>query len=60
MDFEIAKTFGKGNMLGTVDVLIAKEDDLVVEQGGSDCGDRGVGQVIRQIDAVDFGTNTGA
>ena len=53
--FEITEMAGKGDMLGTGDVLVAKEQDLVLEQQAFDfIGQAQVTGGISEADARDF------
>ena len=52
-----AETAREGQLLRRGNVLVAEEDHETIEQGLPDRGDRGVGQVGRQIDAVDLRTD---
>ena len=45
----------KGDLAFRRQALVAKEDDLMFDQGGPDSGDHLVGQVLRKVDAGDFG-----
>ena len=56
MRHQLAEPDGEAFLLGVVEmVLVAKEDDLVLEQHLVDGADRLVGQIARQLDVPDLG-----
>ena len=52
-----AETAGEGELLRRRYLLIAEDDDQMIEQRLPDRRDGGVGQAGRQIDATDFGAD---
>ena len=51
------ETPGKGQLLGRRDVLIPEEDDKMIEQSVANGGNRGIRQLICQVDATNFRTD---
>src|SRR5205823_13741062 len=60
VEFDLAKAAGKGNLLRRRDVLVTKEDDAVSVVGLLDRGERGIVKRSGEIDAADFGAESGA
>ena len=55
MQVDIAPAAGEGELLGGRDVLVADGDHQVVEQRRADFGQDLLRNVLRQVDAADFG-----
>jgi len=51
---ELAETPREGDLLGRREPLAAKGDDLMLEKGVRDRGERGIVQGLRKIGAQDF------
>ena len=58
MILEFTKMAGEGDVLGAGDVLVAEEQDLVLEQQGADLGHQaGVARGGAEVDVRQFGAD---
>ncbi len=53
---DLTEPGAEGDLLGVADGLVAEEHDLPAQQGGTDLGDRGVVELLAQVDAVNLGS----
>jgi hypothetical protein len=50
---DVAPASGEGELLGRGQLLVAEEDDAIIQQGGADLAQYFVTKLLRQVDAFD-------
>ena len=59
VDFERAETAAELHVFGGRDLLVAEDDDVVIEMGPMDAGEIGVVDRLRDVEADDFSADGG-